>query len=223
MAQPQDSNFALEASEQLDQLEHLLGLQSAPDAEQLLRLAGSVLTSARRAGAETVAAVAERLEDAARSILTGNIAWSEEIRALSARTVADMQLLLRALNRWGPEEEGRVRSALERWDEHDGGAEVTCAPQSEPLPIASLYYDDAGPHVVEEGGVPADEPVPVERLLLRGDAALRAAMSLRPELESIARGDAVPERSLADLVQELFDLLELAAEEEAAVSPVRVE
>lgn len=208
-----DPHFAEDAREHLDQLERLLAVPGAPNPEQLVVLAGAVLTSARRAGAETVAAVAGRIEDAARSILTGNIAWSEELRALSSRTVEDIKLLLRAIHRWGPEEERRVRTAIDRWDEREGGAAAVASP--EPVPIESLFYDDAGPHVVEAG----DEPVPIEGLLLRGGDALRAAMALRPELESIAHGDGMPERPLADLVSELFDLLELAGSADPSADP----
>ena len=207
MANGVDHYFADEAREQLDQLEHLLTLPEAPDPERLLNLASSVRSSAQRAGTETVASVAERLEDAARSILTASIAWSDEIRSLAVQTVSDLKLLLRALNRWGPEEERRVRTAIERWDEHDAGAEP------DPVPIESLYYDDEGPHVI--GGpapIPEDAVVEIETLLLSGSAALAAAAELRPEFDSIARGDAVPERPLAELVEELFVLIEQARE-----------
>ena len=203
-----DDHFAIEAREHLDQLESLLALPDAPDAEQLLRLSTGVRTSAQRAGAGTVASVAERLEDAARSIFTANVAWSEEIRRLARETVADLKLLMRALNRWGAEEEQRVRLAIERWDEHASPAEV---------PIGSLFYDEESgiveePDLVED----ADEVVPIESLLLRGDAALREALALHPAFETIARGDAIPERPLIDLVDELFDLLDLARRPESA-------
>ena len=54
-------------------------------------------------------------------MLTKDVAWSDELRSLAARTVADLKLLVRALNRWGPEEEERVRIALSRWDNDDVG------------------------------------------------------------------------------------------------------
>lgn len=202
-----DHHFAEEAREQLDQLDGLLALPEAPDPERFLKLASAVRSSAQRAGTETVASVAERLEDAARSILTANIAWSEEIRSLATQTVADLKLLLRALSRWGTEEERRVRAAIERWDEHDANAD------SEPVPIESLYFDDQGPHVIEEpDAAPETEVVPIEDLVLRGNAALDAAAELRPEFDSIAKGDAMPERPLAELVEELFTLIEQARE-----------
>lgn len=101
-----------------------------------------------------------------------------------------------------------VNGADHRWDEHDAGAE------SEPVPIESLYYDDAGPHVIGEPENPVKEEaaVAIETLLLSGEAALEAALSLRPEFDSIAKGDAMPERSLAELVEELFALIEQARE-----------
>lgn len=218
--------FASEASEYLDQLERLLALPGAPDAEQLLRLATGVRGSAQMAGADTVASVAERLEDAARSILSNNVAWSREIRSLSSQTVADLKLLVRALNRWGPAEERRVREAIVRWSEvetvPEGASEAA-------VPVDRLFFDDEGPHVFEPGPDEVGEvgakagsddtgrdvaaaAVPIDTLLLRGESALREAVALRPAFERIVRGDAMPERPLAELVEELFDLLDLSLE-----------
>jgi HPt (histidine-containing phosphotransfer) domain-containing protein len=212
MSERLNEYFAAEAAEYLEELELLLALPGAPDADQFLRLATGVRGSAGMAGAETVALVAERLEDAARSIVSDHIAWSEEIRELSEQTVTDLKLLVRALHRWGPDEERRVREAIERWDEQtDDGASPDPAPA---VPIEALFFDDAGPHILSPGAgeMVAGTAAPVDTLLLRGERALQEALALRPAFEAIARGDAVPQRPLADLVDELFDLLDLTLE-----------
>jgi chemotaxis protein histidine kinase CheA len=60
-----------------------------------------------------------------------------------------------------------------------------------------------------------DDVVPVETLLLRGDQALEAASSLRPELERLlAAGDTAAARTLAD---ELFTLIRLGMDREGPV------
>jgi chemotaxis protein histidine kinase CheA len=266
--------FASEANQYLDQLDRLLALPGVPDADHLMRLATGVHGSARMAKAEMVAGVARRLEDAARSILSNNISWSEDFRILARQTVEDLRLMLRALNRWGAEEERRVREAVDRWNEHDGqalvetparlgsrdlpllemspvhstsstpevthvrsdasvsagmpqfaanavgyssarGASSSASRQASTVvivPIATLFFDDGRPGVVEaEASRPTASPTPVaiETLLLRGEAALAEALALRPAFESIARSDGVAETPLAALVDELFDHVEL--------------
>jgi len=209
--------FASEAAEYLDQLERLLAAPGVPDPDQFLRLSTGVRGSAQMAGATTVASVAERLEDAVRSIISSNIAWSEEIRELSRQTVDDLKLLVRAFNRWGHSEEHRVREALQRWEEVEPDR---AAALDEVVPIQSLFHDDEGPHVLsaeEEGsaagrmeGGSADAVVDIGTLLFRGEAALREALSLRAELEEAIVGDAAEEtRPPLEIVAEVFDLIEL--------------
>lgn len=195
MSERLNEYFTQEAGEYLDQLARLLREEGAPDPQALLRLARGVRGSAQMAGAETIAAVAERLEDAARSVASNVVVWSEEVRGLAADTVRDIQILIRALNRWGPDEEARVRSAMDRWHELE---------PEEVVAVESLFYDDAGPHVLSE-----PEVVPIESLLLRGPAALREALRLRPALEQLAVGAGSEARELVD---ELFDLVRLGAE-----------
>lgn len=202
MSQRLSDYLARETNDYLDQLDGLLASPAAPDPESLLRLARGVRGSAQMAGFDTIAGVAERLEDAGRSVLSNTIIWSAEIRNLAIQTVRDLKILVRAVNRWGPEEEARVRAALDRWDELD-------VPEEEVVvSITSLFYDDAGPHIVTgaEGGAVADAVVSIESLLFRGESALREALRLRGELERVLRerpADAGP------LLTEIFDLIEL--------------
>lgn len=108
--------FALEAGEYLEQLDALLTHPGEPDAPRFLQLARGVRGSARVAREEEVAAVAERLEGAARALQVGSIPWSEELRARAIRTVDDLKVLVRARGRWGEAEERRAREAVARWE-----------------------------------------------------------------------------------------------------------
>jgi len=78
------------------------------------------------------------------------------------------------------------------------------------LPGSTAAASDAAPPAPDAEGV-----VPVESLLLRGEAALREALGLRPEIERLATdGGGSPE--LRDRLAELFDLVTLGLEAPAA-------
>jgi chemotaxis protein histidine kinase CheA len=209
--------FAAEATEYLDRLEQLLSTPGPPDLEQLLRLARGVRGSAQMAEADTLVAVAERLESGLRSVQAEHVTWSEELRALSAGTVADLKVLARASSRWGREEEARVRQALERWDSSDRSEGSLATPAV--VDVATLFYDDEGPHILtpdqpettksmNNGG--AAGPVPIETLLLDRDGALREALAMRQEIEQALRSDG-GNGALQQAVGELFELIEYAA------------
>lgn len=190
-----------ETGEYLNRLEQLLAEAGEADPQEMLRLARGVRGSAQMAGVDTIARVAERIEEALRAVTTNGVRWTEEVRQLAAETVRDIKVLMRALNRWGPAEEARVRTAIERWDDlaPDGAADVPS--------ITRFFYDDEGPHVVSEPPLP-EGVVPIESLLLRGDGALREALALRPAVESAARGSAGA-GDLNALLDELFELVRL--------------
>jgi HPt (histidine-containing phosphotransfer) domain-containing protein len=204
MTQRLSEYLTQETREYLEQLDRLLAPPAVPDPEELLRLARGVRGSAQMAGIETLARVAERLEDAARAVLSRSLVWSEEIRRLAIDTVRDLQILVRALNRWGPEEEARVRAAIHRWDDREAeteGAEV--------VPIISLFPDDPGPHVLSVPPGVEEGVVPIQALLVRPDDALHDALALRPEIERcLSQGD---QPGLRARITELFDLLQAAA------------
>jgi HPt (histidine-containing phosphotransfer) domain-containing protein len=196
--------FTQEAGDYLNRLAELLADPDGADPEEMLRLARGVRGSAQMAGVETIARIAERIEEALRAVTTNGVRWTEEVRQLAAETVRDIEVLMRALNRWGHAEEVRVRTAIERWDDLDPEA------ASEVPSIARFFYDDAGPHVVSEPPLP-EGVVRIESLLLRGDDALREALALRPAVESAARGSAGA-GDLNALLEELFDLVRLGSE-----------
>lgn len=197
--------FSDESNDYLDRLERLLAAPGTPDPEEMLRLARGLRGSARMGGVDTVAGVAERIEDALHSVITNGVSWSDEVRQLAMQTVQDIRVLMRALNRWGPAEEARVRNAIERWDD------LASERRGPVVPISTLFYDGDGPHLVEEPPLEKGE-VRIESLLLRGEAARRAALALRPEVERAMSGQPGA-RGLDDLVDELFDLIDLAVDE----------
>ncbi len=142
--------FAREAGEYLGELEKLLGGSGSPEPDHFLRLATGVRGSAQMAEAEGVVVLAEALEDAARGLASGTMRWSEELHSLAAGTVHDLKELVAALGRWGSVEDETLRSAVSRWD-RTGLTSTASEMAGNAVPISDLFYDDAGPHVVESG------------------------------------------------------------------------
>ncbi|HEV2736765.1 MAG TPA: hypothetical protein VGV85_18135, partial [Longimicrobiaceae bacterium] len=75
------------------------------------------------------------------------------------------------------------------------------APEAEPVSPAA---------VSPEGGAGADDGVvPIESLLFSGGAALREALSLRPEIERLAVAGGAGSAELRGRLEELFELITL--------------
>lgn len=121
MSQPLNEYFVQESGEYLDELDALLARPGAPDAVEFFRLARGVRGSAQIAGVRGVARVAEGLEDAARALRDGALAWSDEVRERARQTAADLRALVSASGRWSAEEDRRAETAAARWDGVAGG------------------------------------------------------------------------------------------------------
>lgn len=221
MSQRLNEYFAGEAADYLQQLSALLASPVTPDPVRLLRLATGVRGSTQMAGADDLADLASHFESSAREMLQGSIEWSDDIRELSRRTVSEMQALVYSIDRWGDEEASRIRAVARLWSPapHGQDADETIDADDEGrpvVPISDLYFDDAGPHILEpEVADRSDlERVPIGRLLYRGSAALHAAASLRPKLDGIMRGEN-REEALEEVLNELFDLIDLGMTSEA--------
>ena len=130
MAQPLSEYFALEAGEFLDQMDALLAGSERPDPVRFFRLARGVRGSAQLAGAEPIARVAERLEDAGRALRDGVLQWTPEVRDRARRTADDLRTLVERHAQWGPEDDARAREAAERWADVDAGRRRGEAPGS---------------------------------------------------------------------------------------------
>jgi hypothetical protein len=207
MSQRLNEYFAEEAADYLQQLDAILSAPIPPDPIRFLRLTTGVRGSTQMAGADDIASLAGQFEGTARAFHDGDLAWTDEIRDLARMTVREIHQLVHLIDRWGATEAGRIADLRGLWDDLRHRSQEPAQPES--VAIESLYYDDAGPHILDAEPAIAAEVVPIGTLLLRGERALQAAVALRPSFEEIARGDALPARPLAELVDELFDLVEL--------------
>jgi HPt (histidine-containing phosphotransfer) domain-containing protein len=115
MAQPLSDYFIHEAGEFLDRMDTLLAGPDAPAPEAFFRLARGVRGSAQIAGAEAVGRVADRLEDAARAVRDGDLAWSDELRERARATAQDLRAMVDAHAAGGAGSERRAEEALARW------------------------------------------------------------------------------------------------------------
>jgi len=216
MATTLNDYFASEAGEYLDQLERLCAAPSQPDPEKLLRLVNGVRGAAELARHPRIASIAARLETALGA--AAGAAWDEALRGRIAWTISDLQHLVRAAATWGPADDMRAHEALRRWDDAEAGAPFTIktmqtAPAAVAAPdednaavsITRFFYDDGGPHVLDAPA--AADAVPIESLLLKGDAALAEALALRGDVERLLGAAATPE--LREALDEVWELVRL--------------
>jgi len=147
--------------------------------------------------------------------------WLDAYRSAREVLVAALAALERAEQVPQVPELSRLRTIHQELTERFGKTE---APPDEPAIAAALAATEAGTaspaptperpagHAVPAGrAAPAGpatgtmEPVPIETLCYRGEAALRHALELRPQIEAVLarRGD------VTSLLDELFDLIRL--------------
>ncbi len=208
--------FAEEAADYLEQLDRLLTAPATPDSVHVLRLATGVQGSIRMAGADQLAELAGNLQQWAGNILDGYLDLADEHRELAHRTVREMHTLVRRLDGWTEDDADLARALAGLW--HSLRAVGRSADDARgSVPIEALFYDDAGPHIIEHGtGASGVSPhaVPIDQLLYRGQEALHAALALRPAIErSIGAG---APGNAPDLLDELFDLIALGLTAESA-------
>ncbi|HEX2611602.1 MAG TPA: hypothetical protein VHK68_11375, partial [Gemmatimonadales bacterium] len=92
--------FALEAGESLDRIEQMVSGPTAPQPEELLRMARVLRGSALMAGQVAIARAAGSLEGLARNLRDHRRPWDASIRELVAKAVEEFRLLVRRTREW---------------------------------------------------------------------------------------------------------------------------
>jgi chemotaxis protein histidine kinase CheA len=224
MSQALSDYFVVEARDYLGQMGRLLTENASPDPERLFRLARAARGSAELAQADKIALLAGALANAARALLEGRTVWSSDFRERALRTVHDLDALVRSSREWGSAQEARLQGAMRRWETRPGISPAVPVPDApaasaagEIVPIEALFFDDAGPHILD---VPQEvqDVVPIEALLFRGEDALREAISLREEIDALLPDPGASKAAavLRARMNELFQLLHLALPDDEA-------
>lgn len=138
--------FTLEATEYLARIENSIRGET-PDVAGLQAGSRGLRGSATMARSTPIANLAGRVEAIAAKILNGELQLDAELRRVLAAAAETLATLVRSVRSWTPEQDERTRRAL---DELDSFAPMRDAqPEDLIVPIAELFYSDAGPHIVE--------------------------------------------------------------------------
>ena len=174
--------FVTEAVAYAEALREIMWLPASErDTGQMLRAARGMRGAATMVRLSDLAIVAGRMERIARSLHTRRMQWTEPLSYSLQAVLYELPELISAAGAWGPGESERaaaIADALHAFapsEDKKAGAMV--------VPIARLFHDDAGPHVIYVAVTPQTqfeqqlrEPVPE-----KGDGATARADRARAE------------------------------------------
>ncbi|AHG90507.1 Hpt domain protein [Gemmatirosa kalamazoonensis] len=200
--------FAIEAGEYVARLDALLAASGgrAPEAEPLAREARALRGSATMARQPSLAALAGAIETVAVGLRDGRQPWTPHAADALVAAVDAFKALLRRVREWSPSDDA---AANERVRELHGlaAADTTVMRGAVIVPIAKLFADGDGPHVVHRNPRP-----PITADLRFRQAAVPLASTLRRLIGEARHATDEASRRAAgdDLRAALRDLGELA-------------
>lgn len=138
--------FTLEATECLARIESALREES-PDAGSLQSGARGLRGSATMARSTPIASLAGRIETIAAKLSRGELQLDPPLRRMLGAAAETLAVLIRSVRSWAPEHDERTRRALDELDSY--APEKESEAEDMIVPIAQLFYSDAGPHILE--------------------------------------------------------------------------
>ena len=143
--------FSLEASEYLLRIQNALSAGGA-DVAGLGSAARGLRGSATMARSTPIANLSGRIETIAAKLTNGELQLTPELHRVLSSAAETLAVLIRSVRNWAPEHDERSRRALDDLDSYAPGERR----ESEDLivPIAHLFYSDAGPHILEVAASP---------------------------------------------------------------------
>ncbi|MGK2935456.1 MAG: hypothetical protein ACSLFE_09480 [Gemmatimonadaceae bacterium] len=174
--------FVTEAVGYAETLREIMWLPAAErDTGQMLRAARGMRGSATMVRLSDLAIVAGRMERIARSLHTRRIQWTEPLSYSLQAVLYELPELISSAGVWGPGESERAAAIADAL--HAFAPSEDKKASAMVVPIARLFHDDAGPHVIYVAVTPQTqfeqqlrEPVPD-----KGDGA--TARAERPRAE----------------------------------------
>lgn len=194
--------FALEAGESLDRLESMVGRETPPPADELLRTVRILRGSALMAGHHHIARAAASLEAVARARREGKREWDAATRERIGQAIDDFRLLVRRVRQWDETDTSRALRLGQELDALAGRASTEpAAADPEELNTGVRAF------VAREGAL-------IASALDRAARALRGAPGDREPLYGVIR-KMQSLRGLAELgelapLPEILDGIELA-------------
>ena len=169
--------FVAEAVGYADTLREIMWLPASErDTGQLLSAARALRGSATMVRLSDLAVVAGRMERIARAIHTRRIQWTEPLSYSLQAVLYELPELISAAGVWGPGESERAAAIADAL--HAFAPSEDKKSNAMVIPIARLFHDDAGPHVIYVAVTPQTQ---FEQQLREPPPAARDADGARAE------------------------------------------
>jgi chemotaxis protein histidine kinase CheA len=136
--------FTLEANEQLAILEEEASRDSMPNAGRFIAAARDLTSSAQMARLTSLAEIASGIEKIAKDVIRNKVPWTKELREAVLAGIRELRVSVARVKELDESDYVRLR----RHSREVMTFTREEVPALEAVPIARLFYDDAGPHIV---------------------------------------------------------------------------
>ncbi|MEX1187464.1 MAG: hypothetical protein WEA80_12815 [Gemmatimonadaceae bacterium] len=145
--------FVAEAVGYADALREIMWLPAAErDTGKMLSAARGIRGAAIMVRLSDLAVVAHRMERIARAIHTRRIQWTEPLSYSLQAVLYELPELISSAGSWGPGESERAAAIADALHAFTPAEEKKSGPMV--VPIARLFHDDPGPHVIHVAVTP---------------------------------------------------------------------
>ncbi|MEO6332233.1 MAG: hypothetical protein ABIV11_09405 [Gemmatimonadaceae bacterium] len=186
--------FIAEAAGYADTLREIMWLPATErDTGRMLGAARGLRGSATMVRLSDLAVVAGRMERIARAIHTRRIQWTEPLSYSLQAVLYELPELISAAGVWGPGESERAAAIADAL--HAFAPSEDRKSNAMVVPIARLFHDDSGPHVIYVAVTPQTQFEQQLREPAPDKSDPRAGRTERPRLEPAASSRPAPERA----------------------------